>query len=181
MNLRFVMCAAAMGLAAASAGAQSMKPGLWETTTRMGGSPEMDQAMARMQQQMAGMPPERRKQMQSIMDKQGVSAGAGGMTARMCITREMIDRGQLPTRQQDSCKTAITDKTSRGMKMNFTCTNPPSSGDAVYAFQGDQAYTMNMKINSTAKGAPRQTTMDTSGKWLGDDCGAIKPFVFSGQ
>lgn len=181
MKLRFIVCVAALGLAAASAGAQSMKPGLWEATTRMGGSPEMDQAMARMQQQMAGMPAEQRKQMQAMMGKQGIGVEAGGMTARMCITREMIDRGQLPARQQGSCKTAITDKTSRGMKVNFTCTNPPSSGDAVYAFQGDKAYTMNMKVSSTAKGAPRQTTIDTSGKWLGGDCRTIKPFVFPQQ
>lgn len=181
MNLRFVVCVATLGLAAASAGAQTMKPGLWETTTRMGGSPEMGKAMAQMQKQMAGMPPEQRKQMEAMTGRQGAGAGANGITAKACITKEMIDRGEMQGRQQGNCKTTITDKTSRGMKMNFTCTDPASSGEGVYTFQGDSAYTMNMKITSTAKGAPGTTTMAASGKWLGRDCGSIKPMVLPKQ
>ncbi len=180
MNLRFVACVAAMGLAAASAGAQTMKPGLWEATTRIGPSPEMDKAMAQMEKQMASMPPEQRKQMQAMMGNQG--AGANGITAKACITKEMIDRGEMQARQQGNCKTTITDKTSRSMKMNFTCADPASSGEAVYNFQGDSAYTMAMKITSTAKGAPKTTTaMSSSGKWLGRDCGSIKPIALPRQ
>jgi hypothetical protein len=44
------------------AGAENLKPGLWEVTHKMqtsGG--QMEQGMAQMQQQMASMPPEQRK------------------------------------------------------------------------------------------------------------------------
>lgn len=179
MNLRCVVCVAALGLAVVSAGAQTMKPGLWETTTRMGGSPEMDRAMVQMRQQMASMSPEQRKQMQAMLGQQG--AGANGITAKACITKEMIDRGEMQARQQGHCKTTITDKTSHGMKMDFTCADPASSGEGVYTFQGDSAYTMDMKITSTAKGAPMTTTMASSGKWLGSDCGSIKPMALPKQ
>ena len=52
-----LVMAPALAVATASASAQTMKPGLWEIANKMGGSPEIDQAMAQLQQQMANMPP----------------------------------------------------------------------------------------------------------------------------
>ena len=83
MNLRKLLAlamAVPMAVAAASAGAQTMKPGLWEMTNKMGGSPEMDQAMVQLQQQMANMPPEQRKMMEGMMAKKGM--GMGGASFR---------------------------------------------------------------------------------------------------
>lgn len=165
---------------ALSASAQTMKPGLWEANNKIGGSPEIDQAMARMQQQMAAMPPAQRKMMEDVLAKQGVGMGAataGGMLLKMCITKEMIASNQLPVQQQGNCVTTTSDKTSAGMKIRFTCTKPPSRGEGQFTFAGDTAYTMKMKVNSDAQGAPKTTTVDTSAKWLGADCGAIKPMV----
>src|SRR4051794_26771635 len=72
---------AALALAAFCTGAsaqQNMKPGLWEITTNMkSASGEMEKARAQMQQQMASMPPEQRKQMEDMMAKQGMKMGAG--------------------------------------------------------------------------------------------------------
>lgn len=171
---------ATLALACASAGAQTMKPGLWEVNNKIGGSPEIDKAMAQMQQQLASMSPAERKQMEGMMGKQGVgmAAGAnGGMVAKMCITKEMAERNQMPVQQQGNCTSTTSDKTSSGMKVKFTCTNPPSSGEGQFTFSGDSAYTMKMNVNSSSKGAPKTTTMDASGKWLGSDCGTIKPMA----
>ncbi|MDB5966096.1 MAG: hypothetical protein JWQ72_2596 [Polaromonas sp.] len=180
MRLHTVLLTATLALACASAGAQAMKPGLWEINSKLGGSPEMDKAMAQMQQQLASMPPAQRKQMEDMMARQGVgmSAGAnGGMAAKMCLTKEMADRQQMPMQQQGNCTTSTSDKTASGMKMKFTCTNPPSSGEGQFTFTGDSAYTMKMTVNSSAQGAPRTTTIDASGKWLTADCGSIKPMA----
>ena len=181
MDLRKLSWLAAALLAAAgtSAQAQTLKPGLWESTSKMGGSPEIEQAMARMQQQMASMPPAERKMMEEMMSKQGVRMGASGtgMVAKVCVTKEMAERGDMPVQQQGDCTTTTSDKTSRGMTMKFVCTNPPSSGEGQFSFSGDSAYTMKMKINSTAQGMPKSVTVDSSGKWLGTDCGSIKPMV----
>lgn len=164
--------------------AQTMKPGLWEATNKLGGSPEMDQAMAQMQQQMASMPPAQRKQMEDMMAKQGMSLGGAskdGMVMKMCITQDMADKQQLPIQQQGSCTTTTSDKSSSGMKMKFSCTNPPSSGEGQVTFNGDTAYTMAMKINSSGQGTPKTTTVNTSAKWLNSDCGAIKPMAVPKQ
>ncbi|MES2190597.1 MAG: DUF3617 domain-containing protein [Pseudomonadota bacterium] len=185
MNLRntlhLVAVLATLIFGNASVSAQTMKPGLWEAHNNVGGSPEMDQAMAKMQQQMAAMPPAQRKMMEDMLAKQGVGmggAGTGGsMVLKMCITKEMAERNQLPVQQQGNCTTTTTDKSSKGMKMKFTCTNPPSSGEGQFTFAGDTAYTMKMKVNNTSQGVPKTTTVDTSARWLAADCGAIKPMV----
>lgn len=178
MTPRFFICTAVLTLCAASASAQTMKPGLWEVHNKMGGSPEMDQAMARMQQQMAAMPPAQRKMMEDNLAKQGVSmtGGAnGGMVVKACVTKEMAERSQMPVQQNGNCTTTVTDKTSNGMKMKFTCTKPESTGEGQFTFAGDSAYTMKMKVNSMVQGKAQTSTIDASGKWLGADCGAIKP------
>ena len=171
--------AMALAVVALSAQAQTMKPGLWENTSKVGGNPEIEQAMAKMQQQIASMPPEQRKMMEEMMSKHGVTMGANssGMVARVCVTKEMAERGDLPAQQQGDCTTTTSDKTSRGMTMKFSCTNPPTSGEGQLTFSGDSAYTMKMKINSSAQGAPKTITVDTAAKWLGSDCGSVKPLV----
>ncbi len=181
MNSRklFWLVTAVLTVAGASVQAQTMKPGLWESTSKMGGSPEMEQAMAKMQQQMASMPPEQRKMMEEMMSRQGVSLGVNGtgMVAKVCVTKEMAERGELPVQHQGDCTTTTSDKTSRGMTMKFTCTNPPSNGEGQFSFSGDNAYSMKMKINSSAQGTPKSMTIDSSGKWLDSDCGAVKPIA----
>ena len=63
------------------------------------------------------------------------------------------------------------------MTFKFTCASPPSSGEEHYTFMGDSAYSMKMKINSPQQGKPVVTTMDSSGKRLGADCGSITPMA----
>ena len=169
----------ALVLATCAMGAQAQvaKAGLWDVTSKLGGSPEIDNAMAQMQQQMASMPPEQRKQMEAMMAKQGlgISGGSGGMLTKMCMSIEMVERSQLPMQTQGDCVSTTSDKTSTGMKMKFSCTNPVSSGEGQYTFTGDSAYTVKMKINSVQQGKPTTTTIDATAKWLGPDCGNIKP------
>lgn len=171
------LAALVLGFSVSGAQAQAGKPGLWEVTSKLGGSPEMDKAMAQMQQQLANMPPEQRKQMEAMMGKQGVSmSGApGGIVAKMCLTKDMVDRSQMPMQTEGDCTSSVTDKTSTGMTLKFTCANPPSSGEGQYTFASDSAYTMKMKINTQQQGRPGTTTLESSGKWLSAECGAVKP------
>ena len=62
-----------LGALAQLAQSQVTKAGLWEVSSTSGGSAEIDTAMAQMQQQMACMPPEQRKQMEAVMARQGVN------------------------------------------------------------------------------------------------------------
>lgn len=166
---------------ATSAGAQTTKPGLWEITHKMqSGSGEMEKAMANMEKQLAGMSPEQRKQMQDMMAKQGVSMGTsagGGVSMKVCITKEMAERNEMPQQQQGDCKTTQSARSGNTMKISYTCTQPPSSGEGVMTFNGDTAYTMKMNTTTTVKGKPEKMTMDAAGKWLSADCGNIKPIT----
>ena len=158
--------------------AQSMKPGLWEVSSKMGGNPQMEQAMAEMQKQLASMPPEQRKQMEAAMAKQGVKmggVGAGGaMTAQMCITKEMAERQEMPVNQA-GCKITSQSKSGNTTKMAYACTNPPSSGEGTYTYHSAESYSSKMVVKTTVQGRTETTTMDGTGKWLKADCGNVKP------
>lgn len=165
-------------LAAASAPAlaQSIKPGLWTIENKVGGNPEMEKAMAQMQAQLASMPPAQRKQMEAMMGKNGVSmAASGAMAVKVCMTPEMVERQQMPTQTQGDCTSKIDSRTGNTLKISFTCSNPVSSGQGIYTFEGDKAYTMKMAVKSQDGGQTRNMTMDAKGQWLSADCGGVKP------
>ncbi|WP_332745531.1 DUF3617 domain-containing protein [Hydrogenophaga sp.] len=159
--------------------AQSTKPGLWEINQKMGGSAEMDQAMAQMQKQMAGMSPAEKKMMQDMLGKQGMTmptpGAGGGMAMKVCITPEMAAKQDMPVQTEGDCTTTITSRSANTLKMNFVCKNPPSTGEGTYTFSGDSAYTMKMLMKTTQQGKPVSTTLDGQGKWLSASCGAVKP------
>jgi hypothetical protein len=179
MKVRYVLAALAATWCA-GASAQNMKPGLWEVTNNVksaGG--EMEKGLAQAQQQMASMPAAQRKMMEEAMAKQGVklgAAGPGGISAKMCMTREMVERNEVAPPRGD-CKTTKQQRTGNTMKVAFTCTNPPSSGDGQITFVSPEAYTMTMTVNSTVQGKTETMNMDASGKWLSADCGSVKPMA----
>lgn len=173
---------ACLGLVAAPAAAQNMKPGLWEINNKMGGSGDTGAKMAaaqeQMQKQMAAMSPEQRKQMEKMMAQQGVGmspgGSGGGMAVRVCITKEMAARNEPPAQQGD-CKQESMQRSGNTTKFKFTCSKPPSIGEGEYTLLSPESYTMKMKTTSQVKGKAEQMTMDAQGKWLSNDCGSLKP------
>ena len=178
--------AAALVLAASAASAQSLKPGLWEISHRMqtSGNAKGQDAMAQMNQQMAAMPPAQRRKIEEMMAKDGAKTGTGspggGMSVRICMTSEMVERNELPSQQGD-CKTTRQSRSGNTMKMAFSCSKPPSSGEGQVTFVSPEAYNSKMVMTSMASGTPRKIDMEGSGKWLGADCGSIKPMVPPGK
>jgi hypothetical protein len=163
--------------AALPAAAQNLKPGLWEMQQKIGGNPQMDQAMAEMQKQLAGMSPAQRKQMEGMMASRGaqVSPGAGGaMAVRVCMTKEMVERNEVPASQGD-CKTTQQSRSGNTIKMAFACTKPPTTGESQVTMVSSQAFQSRTTVNTSERGKPEKTTIDATGKWLGADCGSVKP------
>ena len=136
----------------------------------------MSKEMAAAQEQMAKMPPEQRKMMEDMMAKQGVGMGKGAGTTAMkiCMTKEMAERNEVATQQGD-CKHTNSPRTGNTMKMSFSCTKPPSSGEGQITFNGPDSYSMKMAVTTTVKGQPQKVDMDGTGRWLGTDCGTVKP------
>jgi hypothetical protein len=173
--------AAALGLALAlPASAQSMKPGLWEITNNMAdGNGKAQSALADLQKEMADMDPEERKTMEQMMAKQGLKLGAGpggGMVTKMCITPEMARRKELPMQQKGDCTHNQSTAGAGKMKFSFACANPRTTGEGEVTFSGDTSYKMKMKVVS-GKTKDDVMTMDASARWIGADCGSVKPIA----
>lgn len=170
------LLAAAIALPAAAQ--TTLKPGLWElTNTTKSATGQLEQAQAQMRQQLAAMPPEQRKQIEEMMARQGVKmGGAGGATTmQVCMTKEMTDRSEMP--MKSDCKVTSQSRSGGTMKMAFACPAPPSSGESEYTMMGSDAYKGRTVIKTTVDGKPETMTVEASGKWLGADCGNIRPLV----
>jgi hypothetical protein len=174
------LLALAFAMAVPTAGAQQrLKPGLWEMTQKMQGNAQMDQAMAELQKQLATMPPEQRKQMEAMMAGRGMQMGgmgAGGMSMRVCLTREMVERDEVPAGSSD-CKTTNRQRSGNTLKFAFACSNPPSSGESEVTVSGSEAFTSRTRATTSASGKQETVTMEGSGKWLAADCGSVKPIA----
>ncbi|WP_293603166.1 DUF3617 domain-containing protein [Polaromonas sp. UBA4122] len=158
------------------ASAQTLKAGLWEHTVAMKSqSGEIEKAMTEMQKQLATMPPAQRKQMEQMMAAQGVGMGPKANAVKVCVTREDSARMFMP-QQGGQCTQQAVQRSAGTVKVQFSCSgNPPTSGETEITLLGDTAYTGKTLVNTTAHGKPEQLTMDQSGKWLGADCGTLKP------
>lgn len=176
----FSHLAAAAALTTVSLGvqAQGTKPGLWEITSQVqGGSAQMSEAMAEAQKAMESMSPEQRKMMQDMMARQGVqmgAAGGGGMAVKVCLTKEMAERNDVGN-HQDGCTHTHSPRVGNTMKFSFVCTQPPSSGEGQVTFHNAESYAMQMNSTSTHGGKTEKMNMQGNGRWLGSDCGNIKP------
>lgn len=178
MSIRRILLALGACAFAASTYAQDLKPGLWEISQNMkSGSGELERNMAQMQKQLASMPPEQRRMVEEMMAKQGVAKGAGGGaggSSRICLTKEMIERNEMPANRGD-CRMTKRERRGNIMDVAYQCAAPPSSGEGRYTVVSPEAYTMKMTVRTTVQGKSETMTMDGSGKWLGANCGNVKP------
>lgn len=159
----------------AQSGAAKMSHGLWEhsfTVKSQGG--RMEQAMKDMQQALASMPPEQRRQMEAMLGQQGLGIGPKGNTVKVCVSKEDAERDQPPPAQDGCTQTAR--RSGNVWNVSFRCPGPPpSSGEGSITLQSATAYSGVMQVVTDVDGKPEKLQMTTSGKWLGSDCGNIKP------
>jgi Protein of unknown function (DUF3617) len=169
-------------LASASEIKMPMKAGLWEITSKTESTdPAVAAQMKAAQEAMAQMPPEQRKIMEDAMKKSGVSmnyGGDGSMTMKMCVSQAMVDQGALGQQNMvGDCKTSFNSAGANTYKMSYRCNNPKSNGEGTYVFAADGSYEMSMKTNTVVDGKDNGMTIKGNGKYLGDNCGDIKPMV----
>lgn len=176
-----------------------MKPGLWEHTFKLNegsmgalNEAQMEQAnraMEEMKKQMANMPPEQRKMMEDMMAKhgvkmsdkgidlpaQGVHISKDGTVVKACVTQEEIDRGDMP-QADENCEQNITQVSANVLKATYVCKGEhPTRGEGQIVFQSDKSYTGTTKFTTEMNGKMETIQGTHSGKWLGSDCGNIKP------
>ncbi|HET7774640.1 MAG TPA: DUF3617 domain-containing protein [Burkholderiaceae bacterium] len=170
----------AAGLSAAPAQAQ-MKAGLWETrVTRQTLNGEdmnarMAEAQKRMQEATARMTPEQRKQMEQMMGKQGMQMGTPG-TARFCVSAAMAARQEPLPDPEGHCKNEKFVRSGNTVDFEFVCTRPDGTmrGKGRTSFSGDSSRT-EMTMTGQRAGKPMNMVMESESRYLGADCGGLKP------
>ncbi len=163
-----------------AAQAQKITPGLWEyQSTMKSGNPQMEAAMARMQEQLASMSPEQRRQMEQMMGRQGVSPGAAGgpgVSVKICLTPEQAARNEMPQYQDGQCKQTGSSRSGNVIKFKIECTGPrKSTGEGEFTLISDKEHKGRVLITSQRGDKMETMEMQHSARWLAADCGDIKP------
>jgi hypothetical protein len=179
MQLRSFLSAAcaAMAFSSFAAGAAGMAPGLWEQNMKFKSqSGEMEKSMADMQAQMAALPPDQRKMAEQMMAKRGMSFGAQGTTVQVCVTKEQAERMEPLPMSKEECKQDVVSRSSSSMKVKWVCSGKdPSKGEGEIHFSSDKAFAGHAAVDSVRNGKPDHMEVESIGKWLSADCGAVKP------
>lgn len=171
------LAAFAIGLAVialpAAAWAQASKPGLWEVRQQVQGDPAQQKQMEEMRKQMAAMPEAQRKQMEQMIARQGggMDLATGGTVAKFCLTKEDAARDTVPMDRRADCSYEP-QRSGSTTRLKYVCTKPPSQGEVELTTLSPERYTMKMK-GTDDKG--RAMAMQGEGRWLGADCGDVKP------
>ena len=174
------LCAALAACAVHAQGANQMKPGLWETRmvkmTADGQDmlPMMKAAQEQMRKAMASMPPEQRKQMEASLDAKGDPT-----VERMCVSAEMAksDQAMLPKQSEmPGCDQPKIDHSGNSTTFEVSCKvnggATVTKGESVAS--GDQI-TTKAEVVTTMGGAKHTMVSEAQMKFLGSDCGGLKP------
>ncbi|MDP2006937.1 MAG: DUF3617 domain-containing protein [Rubrivivax sp.] len=162
--------------------AQKLAPGLWEhSVTMKTASGRMEAGMARMQEQLAAMPPEKRKQLEAMMAGQGMGMGAMGpgagkpLVVKVCLTAEQAARDEMP-QSDGQCKQISQERSGKTLRFKFACSGErAATGEGEYTLDSDKAHHGRTVISTVAQGQPERMEMTHRARWLVADCGAVKP------
>jgi len=175
-RFRSFLTAGTLALAALTAAAQSapkIKPGLWEMHVEQekNGQKTPD-ASERMRDHMKAMPPERRKQFEEMMKQRGVNPAAGG-AVKICYTQKMLEHNALS--DQGGCKTDFSERSASSWKWHSVCPQLNYEGDGEARFPDSENFVVKSSGVSTSGGTTVKVNSTRTGKWLGADCGDVKP------
>ncbi|MEP7301649.1 MAG: DUF3617 domain-containing protein [Caldimonas sp.] len=146
-----------------------VKPGLWEVVSEQGAD---GQKAAPTAERMKNLPPEARARLEAMMKDKGIAMGPGGVN-RLCFTRESMD----PARWANStnCKTDYGARSASSWKWHSVCTAPAVVVDGEAVFASPESYTVNTSTTMTLRGETKTMQRSIRAKWLGAECGDLKP------
>ncbi|MGZ3237382.1 MAG: DUF3617 domain-containing protein [Burkholderiaceae bacterium] len=147
--------------------AGTLKPGLWEMTMKSDAMKSMPK-----------MTPEQIEQMRKMGANMPLMQD-GGMVMKMCVTKEMAERDQPPQTHQvgSECKSKNSQRTGSNYSVDIVCDGPHLKGEgkAQGTFSGNDHFNSTYDFKGTSGGRPVAQHQETSAKWLGADCGDVKP------
>ncbi|QPF73537.1 DUF3617 domain-containing protein [Roseateles sp. DAIF2] len=159
----------------------AMKPGLWEIRQQPQQlDPQRQKQMAEAQQRMAAMPPEQRQAMEQMMASRGISldmsgGGGGGMAVKICISPEQAARNQPPMLDKGKCQ-HDSQRSGNTINTRFRCTDPAAEGDSEVTLRANgEGFSSRTRITHQRGGKAETTQVSGDARWLGADCGGLKP------
>lgn len=154
-----------------------VKPGLWETKMS-----QLDangkEVPAPGMEAFAKMTPAARAQMAEMMKARGVQMPDEHGAMKACLTKDSLDSGAWQqVANEAGCTTNYSQRSGSMWKWHTSCTSIKSESDGEMTFTGAEAYRTTMRTTATVGGKTTTTTRIVEGKWLGANCGDIKPLV----
>ena len=182
MKRTVLVAIAALFALAAHADGIGLRPGLWEVRVvkqvvdGRDTSPQAARVNDRMRQAMASMPPEQRAQVEAMMKQRGAGMGhdAG---SRICVSAEMAQRDKPLVDREGRCQPATVTRTGNHATFEFSCTRNgvTSHGKGSATVSADLIATHVDMTSRDAGGETHATESDTEMRFLGADCGDVKP------
>ena len=165
----------AFAIAAAAPAAQSrvvapIKPGLWQIHSEREAN---GQRQPDISERMKNMSPEKRAQIDAMMKQHGVASGAGGM-GQVCYSRESLERSPWADQVTD-CKVDYKSRSSSLWKWHTSCPKSGYESDGEADFLDRENYIVKSTSISKIGEQVRKSSTTTTAKYLGSDCGGLKP------
>ncbi|MBS1169644.1 MAG: hypothetical protein H6R01_562 [Burkholderiaceae bacterium] len=161
--LSILLCTA-VSIPALTQAASPMNPGLWEITTQsdsMKNRPQISPEQAARMRQMGINVPEMRN---------------GAMVMKVCYTKELLSRDEMPGQKEHECQTKNMSRSSSVYSADIVCNGPNMKGNGtIKGTHYATSFESNYSFKGTAMGQPANHQRKTSGKWLGANCGSVKP------
>jgi hypothetical protein len=160
-----ILTLAMLGSPAVVFAAGKLKPGLWEMSMK-------SDAMKNMPK----IPPAQMEQMK----KMGVPVpqADGVIKHKVCISKEMAEREDpYMERQESGCQMKNHQKTGNSYVVDMVCDGPnlKGTGKVKGTYASNESFNSSYSFKGTAHGQPVDHNSESNGKWLGADCGTVKP------
>jgi hypothetical protein len=177
-----MVCLVSLAALSAHATGVGLKPGLWEVRVvkQVVDGKDMTAQMAaqaaQMQKTMAAMPPEQRAQMEAMFKQKGISPGGNG-GYRLCVSPEMAKRDTPVVDKEGRCQpTKVTHSGNQTTyEINCGSNGITTVGKGVSTAAGDLITTSSDMTMTRTNGPPRVMHSESEMKYLGSDCGEVKP------
>jgi hypothetical protein len=183
MRKQLIVALAAIAAVNGLAAGFGLKPGLWESrivkhvldgrdmTSQMTG------AMSQMQNNLSRLPPEKRAQLEAMMKDHGALTMGTAGTTRLCISPEMAGRNKPIVDPEGRCQpTKINQSGNRTtFEINCSASGTVMTGKGESTATGDVITSRVDMSTRHGKGETHVMHSESEMKFLGPDCGDVKP------
>ena len=101
-----------------------------------------------------------------------MAIGSGGAN-RVCLSKESLDAGRWQARPTARSSSVLR---SERLKWHSVCPQTDTTIDGEAVFADAENYTVRTATTRTFRGDTKVTRTTLQAKWLGSDCGDLKPF-----